>query len=132
MVLCQRAALIVEDDPDFSNIFQRLLAPWKLEIETATSLASALEIASRRSFDLYVIDLKLADGNSGELLSNLAARGEPTLSRCLSVTSFPQVAAYYTPFPIVSKTQLSSLGPHLFRILGDPREVRKEGSGATP
>jgi len=132
MIRQQRAALIVEDDPDFSNIFQRLLAPWKLEIETATSVTSALDIISRRRFDFYAIDLKLADGDCAELLSSLAACGEPTSSRCILVTSFPQIATFYSPFPIVNKTQLSSLGPHLFRILGDPYEVNIEREGAAP
>lgn len=132
MILQQRSALIVEDNHDFSDIFQRLLAPWKLEIETATSLSSALEITSRRSFDLYTIDLNLADGDCEELLSRLAARGEPTASRCILVTSFPLIATAYTAFPIVSKAQISSLGPHLLRILGEPLEVAIQSSGATP
>ena len=132
MILQQRTALLVEDNRDFADIFQRVLAPWKLEIETATSLRSALEITSRRSFDLYTIDLNLADGDCAELLSRLATRGEPTTSRCILVTAFPLIATAYTAFPIVSKAQLSSLGPHLFRILGDPLEVAIEVSGATP
>lgn len=123
MVVQPRAALVVEDNPDFADIFRRLLAPWNLEIHTATTLAGALEIVSRRSFDFYAIDLQLADGDSAELLSRLAERGETTSSRCIVVTAFPIVATYFSSFPIVSKTQLSSLGPHLFRILGDPFEA---------
>ncbi len=121
-----RTALIVEDDRDFSHILRRLLDPWKLQVDEATSVASALELISRRDYDFYAIDLHLADGDSGELLSSLAARGEPTISRCIVVTSHPEVASFYTPFPIVSKMKLSSLSLHLFRILGGPFGVRIE------
>ncbi|HEX7708153.1 MAG TPA: response regulator [Thermoanaerobaculia bacterium] len=115
-----RSALLVEDDPDFAQILVRLLKPWRLEVVSTATLEEAMSIVSQRSFDLYTIDLQLADDDAAPLLAWLASQGEEIASRCITLTAHDVIARIFTGFPIVSKTKLSLLGPELLRILGDP------------
>lgn len=115
-----RSALLVEDDPNFCMIYTRILEPWDLEIVTTSSAYDAIELIRKRSFDFYSIDLQLLDESADGLLSVLESQGEATASRCVVVTSFDILAPAFTRFPIVAKTRLSTLGPHLTRILGTP------------
>lgn len=133
MSLGSRSALIVEDDPDFARIISHLLTPWPLEVVTTATLSEALSIVSARPFDLYAIDLRLADHDSAPLLAWLSSQGPAVASRCITLTSYSMIATAFTEFPIISKTKLSSLGPELFRILGDPFiQNPPERRGVTP
>jgi ActR/RegA family two-component response regulator len=117
-----RSALIIEDDPFFSGIVQRFLAPWGLEIVVTDSVTAAQVRIDARRFDLYIVDLQLTDGDSSDLLARLATLDSTNVARCVVVTSFPLIANALTEFPTVDKTQLTLLGPHLRRILGSPTQ----------
>ena len=119
-----RSALIVEDDPDFSAILRHLLSPWRLEIVTVPSVGTAGALILDRTFDLYAIDLRLADGDAGVLLELLEEQGDSIAARSLVITSFARLAPAFTSFPVVSKTELTAAGPHFLRILGEPPEHR--------
>lgn len=121
-----RAALLVEDNPDFCEIYRHLLKPWNLEIVIANSADAAFARIVERSFDFYVIDLQLADTDAGALLAALERRGRETMEKCVVATSFSMLAPAFTSLPIVKKTNLGSFGPHLRRILGEPSEAAGE------
>lgn len=121
-----RAVLLVEDNPDFCEIYRFLLRPWKPEIVTASSADSAFARIAERSFDFYLIDLQLADSDAGALLAALETKGPDTARKCVVATSFATLAPAFTSLPVVRKTELGSLAPHLRRILGEPSAVSAE------
>lgn len=128
-IAARRAALLVEDNADFCYILSRFLDPWDLEIVTTGTVTGALELVAARRFDCYVIDLRLRDSDSGDLLTMLQRQGEPVVSRCIVVTAFPLVGRALTSLPIVSKGQLDAIGSHLVRILGEPGSAKAASQG---
>ena len=121
----RRAALVVDDDPDICSLLSRFLRPWGLEVVTANSSAEAHSLSSLREFDLYLIDLQLSDTDSAEFVQSLRNRGASILDRCVMVTAFPLLANALGKIPVIAKTELASLGPHLVRILGAPPRSRE-------
>jgi len=71
--------LCVEDSKDSLLLLEEALAGHPLAF--ATTLREALNLVSRESFDLYLIDIELPDGTGFELLSALSdkARTKPIL-----------------------------------------------------
>lgn len=59
--------LLVEDHVDTQHIMSRLLRSFKHDVKSASSIQSALALASAHPFDLVITDIGLPDG-SGELL----------------------------------------------------------------
>ena len=114
------SALIVEDDEDFVAIFRHLLKPWPFRIVRARSAEEAVALSSSATFDLYLIDLQLSDGDSSSVFQQLRTRGADIARRCIVVTSFPILSRAFSDFPVVDKTSLKDLGAHLLRILGQP------------
>lgn len=112
--------LIVEDDPQFVSIFSRLLRPWCPEISSTHSGAEAILLLKSHDFDLVMIDLQLPGADAPELLDFISASSEPLRSRCLIVTSFPIIGKALSDIPVVPKTNLVELGPHLLRVIGRP------------
>jgi two-component system response regulator ResD len=54
-------------------MLQLLLAEEDYEVNTAPTVESALEIASARQFDLFVLDKRLPDGSGLELCEKLTS-----------------------------------------------------------
>lgn len=114
--------LIVEDDPQFVSIFSRLLRPWSPEIQSTHSGAEAIRRLERQEFDLVTIDLQLPGADATDLLEFISTGSEAQKSRCLIVTSFPMIGKAFSDIPIVAKTSLVDLGPHLMQVLGRPAD----------
>jgi DNA-binding response OmpR family regulator len=57
--------LLVEDDPDISNIIQANLKYYGFKVVIASNGAEALELISKHQFDLIITDLMMPvmDGN---------------------------------------------------------------------
>ncbi len=68
--------LLVDDNQDTLNYLSRLLSLRGYRVLTASSRASALQLASEKSFDLLISDIDLADGSGLELIWNLRAQRE--------------------------------------------------------
>ncbi len=68
--------LLVEDDPDASELLQKVLGQYGAEIVTADSGESALEHAALARFDVLVSDVGLPDFSGLDLLGRLRARRE--------------------------------------------------------
>ena len=60
--------LLVEDDTISRGFFRAALETLPAQVETADSLASALERGRRSEHDLWLIDVNLPDGNGSQLL----------------------------------------------------------------
>ena len=122
------SALIVEDDEDFVSIFRYLLKPWPFRIVRAQSAQDAVDLAASETFDLYLIDLQLSDGDSSSVFRQLRTQGRDLAGRCIVVTAFPILARGFTDFPVVDKARLQDVGSHLLRILGRPKPVLDESA----
>ena len=68
--------LIVEDHPDTARALSRLLQRSGYLVETASSVAGALQLAKRETFDLVISDLGLPDATGYELMRQLREFGE--------------------------------------------------------
>src|SRR5690606_4398635 len=60
--------LLVEDHSDTARLMGRLLRGEGHEVETAPTVAEALDLAERHEFDLLVSDLGLPDGTGIDLM----------------------------------------------------------------
>ena len=67
--------LLVEDHGDTAIIMRRLLMKDGHEVQIAGDVATALELAGARAFDLLISDLGLPDGNGVDLMRELRKRG---------------------------------------------------------
>lgn len=63
--------LYVDDHDDSAEMLKLVLAEADYEVETARSMAQALQIAAHGNFDLYVLDKRLPDGSGLELIKKL-------------------------------------------------------------
>ena len=63
--------LVVEDDEATLRILTRLLRRRGHTVVSATSLATALEVAANEEFDLVISDIGLPDGSGIELMRTL-------------------------------------------------------------
>lgn len=66
--------LLVEDHPDTVRALSRLLARSGYQVKTASSIASALQLAAAEPFDIVVSDIGLPDGTGYELMEQMRAR----------------------------------------------------------
>jgi DNA-binding NtrC family response regulator len=67
--------LLVEDDPDVRPVMEYLFNAEGHRVTSAACLTAALELLSRRHFDLVVTDAALPDGNGLEVADRAATLG---------------------------------------------------------
>ena len=65
--------LYVDDHEDSAEMFRLLVSSPDYDVQTAQTVADALELAKSRSFDLYVLDKRLPDGSGMDLCIMLNA-----------------------------------------------------------
>jgi PAS domain S-box-containing protein len=68
--------LLVEDHGDTAHVISRLLRAVGHHVATAGAVATALQEAEDRDFDLLISDLGLPDGSGLDLMRELRARGK--------------------------------------------------------
>ena len=71
-----RRVLLIEGDAETREALERLLADYGYEVSGVGSAAEAMEEARVKQFDLAVVDLGLADGQSAKLLQVLLGKGD--------------------------------------------------------
>ena len=59
--------LHVDDDPDIRLLISASLQDFGYTVATAGTKAEALELAKKIKFDLFILDVRLPDGNGVEL-----------------------------------------------------------------
>jgi DNA-binding response OmpR family regulator len=64
--------LCIDDHEDTSEMLKLLLSQEDYEVTTALSCEEALQLATEREFDLYVLDRRLPDGSGLQLCQDLA------------------------------------------------------------
>ncbi|HKG23365.1 MAG TPA: response regulator, partial [Blastocatellia bacterium] len=68
----------VDDDTDTCDMVSYFLGQAGFEVRVARSLLSALELARRERFDLYILDNRLSDGTGLELFEQIRAFDKAT------------------------------------------------------
>jgi two-component system, OmpR family, manganese sensing response regulator len=63
--------LFVEDHDDTRSMIRLLLGNRGYQVETAESANEGLELAQNESFDLFLLDYQLGDGNGKELCQKI-------------------------------------------------------------
>jgi two-component system response regulator PilR (NtrC family) len=137
--------LIIDDEPDLLDLADLTLARMGLDVERATTVASALERLNARPFDLCLTDMRLPDGDGLEIVRHISAHAP--LTPVAVITAFGSadnaVAALkagafdYLAKPI-SLEQLRTLvrtalkvphheahGPRKTRLIGDSPAMRQ-------
>jgi CheY-like chemotaxis protein len=73
--------LHVDDDPDIRLLMSASLQDFGYVVATAGTCAEALELAEKVKFDLFVLDVRLPDGNGIELCQkvNQLQPGKPVV-----------------------------------------------------
>ena len=64
--------LCIDDHEDTSEMLKLLLSQEDYEVVTALTCEEALQLATEREFDLYVLDRRLPDGSGLQLCQDLA------------------------------------------------------------
>jgi|ERR1051326_1077826 CheY-like chemotaxis protein len=70
--------LSVDDHDDTVRLLQVLLSSQGYEVSSAVSVAEGLELAKKKVFDLYLLDLWFADGTGKELCARIREFDEET------------------------------------------------------
>lgn len=72
------AILLVEDDPTTRAYLQALTETLPARVDTAATMAQALQAAQATHHDLWLVDANLPDGDGATLLARLRAQGLDT------------------------------------------------------
>ncbi len=81
--------LLVEDDLTFTRLIQNFLTKHGYEVESLTDIKSSLSAIRSGSYDLLLLDYRLPDGNSLDMLTTL--RDEGIVLPSLIMTSFQDI-----------------------------------------
>ncbi len=60
--------LILEDEPRLADLYRRALARLEVDIDLVTTLAEARAALEQRRYAIFLVDLRLPDGNAADLL----------------------------------------------------------------
>jgi ActR/RegA family two-component response regulator len=108
--------LVVDDDPSYLTILERLCAGCGATVVTAQTAEDARAALAAHKFDLLLLDLQL-DGQEGLPLIAEVESNADLAPKAVIVTGFSVVAPFFTKLPIVDKGSLTELSEYLRRIL---------------
>jgi DNA-binding response OmpR family regulator len=80
--------MVVEDHPDTANTLLRLLTRYGYKVESADTVAGALELARTHEFDVIVTDIGLPDGNGVDLFQQIRAENIQKELRGIALSGF--------------------------------------------
>ena len=108
--------LVVDDDPSYLLILERLCGSCGAEVVTASTADAARAALARNAFDLLLLDLQL-DRQEGLPLIAEIERDPALAPKAVVVTGFSMLAPVFTKLPIVDKGKLEDLAVYLRRML---------------
>jgi len=87
--------LHVDDDPDIRLMMSACLQDFGYVVATAATTAEAIELAEKVKFDLFILDVRLPDGNGVELCQkvNELQPGSPVVYYSAYASNEEQAAA---------------------------------------
>jgi len=111
--------LVVDDDPSYLTILERLCVGCGATVITAQTADAARAALANHEFDLLLLDLQLDLQEGPELIAEVEQN--PDLApKAVIVTGFSMLAPFFTQLPIVNKGSLTELAEHLRRTLCVP------------
>ncbi len=84
----RRQVLVVDDNPDITELLAAVLRLSGYDVSTALSAAEALRATHEKRFDVVVSDIGMPEMNGYELARALRARPEYGSARMVAVTGF--------------------------------------------
>jgi len=93
-------ALVVDDNPLNTKLFQALLASRGIAVLSAASGCAALQTLGEHQVDLVVLDVMLPDMSGLDLLPLIRSAAAPNRPRILLVTAFPAQLVARSPMGI--------------------------------
>jgi two-component system NtrC family sensor kinase len=115
-----RRVLIVEDEEPIRALLVRLLERREYDVTEAASCAEAKKASEGRTFDLVLCDVRLRDGNGGELLRHLVTVQPDVERRFVFVTGdirgLGDDAREFSGMPVLTKPFTAT---DLDRLLGN-------------
>ena len=119
--------LVVDDDPSYLMILERLCGACGAEVVTASTAEEARGALGRKAFDLLLLDLQLDRQEGLPLIAEI--EHDPALApKAVVVTGFSVVAPVFTKLPIVDKGKLEDLAVYLRRMLEGARRTAPVGA----
>ncbi len=107
--------LVVDDDPSYLLILERLCGSCGADVVTASTAAEARAALAAHEFDLLLLDLQL-DGQEGlPLIAEVEQ--SPLGPKAVVVTGFSVLAPVFTTLPIIDKGRLTDLAEYLRKML---------------
>jgi len=108
--------LVVDDDPSYLMILEKLCASCGATVVTASTAAEARAALAARAFDLLLLDLQLERQEGLGLIQEVEQ--QPELARkAVVVTGFALMAPAFTQLPVVDKGRLTDLAEYLRNVL---------------
>ncbi len=100
----ERRVLVVEDDSTLRESIATLLKTDSVEIDTASTVAEALDLLGKRTYDCVVTDLALPDKSGFELLETMTAEERYSVPPVIVYTGRPLTAEDETRLRKYSKS----------------------------
>jgi CheY-like chemotaxis protein len=118
-------ALLVEDNPEVSEVSAELLQQLGYQVHSATDAETALAALDTQQFDLVVSDIVMAGTMDGMGLARAIRDGHPTLPIVL-VTGYSRAATQAaSEFTLLRKPyQLAEMSRALARAMAETREPK--------
>ena len=85
-----KSLLVVDDDLPFRERLSRSMEKKGLEVDSADSFASAVEIIEKQNYDYAIVDMRLTDGSGLELIKKMQIKSPGTKS--LLLTGYGNIA----------------------------------------
>lgn len=130
--------LVVDDEPDLRTLYELTLLREGYEIDSAGSVAEALELLQAGSYSAVITDMKLPDGSGLALLRWLEQAGRP--EKALVITAFGsaenavealKAGAYdYLTKPVDLRQFRLVVASALGRVAPEPAPVVKDAAPA--
>lgn len=99
-----RRALVIEDDPELSQLIVHILHRTAVECTAVDGLAAAEACLAAQPFDALVVDRSLPDGDGSTFITSLRTRGVSTPAVLMSGTPLaapdPRTHFLQKPFSI--------------------------------
>ena len=85
-----KSLLVVDDDLPFRERLSRSMEKKGLEVDSADSFSSAVEIIQKQNYDYAIVDMRLTDGSGLELIKKMQIKSPGTKS--LLLTGYGNIA----------------------------------------
>ncbi len=117
--------LILEDEQRLAALYRRALAPLDLQVDLAHSLAEARAHLQQETYDLFLVDLRLPDGNAVDLLrewrATLRAAGTEVIVLTAEARQRDEVQALGFDYYFEKPVSLAMLAQFVQRLLNARR-----------